>query len=33
VPRLLVMNGEIVVETVQGSEDIIKRIKQGWDYD
>jgi hypothetical protein len=29
VPRLLVMNGETVVETIQGSEDIIKRIKQG----
>jgi predicted thioredoxin/glutaredoxin len=28
VPRLLVIDGETVVETVQGSEDIIKRIKQ-----
>lgn len=28
VPRLLVMNGETVVETIQGSEDIIKRIKR-----
>ena len=29
VPRLLVMDGDKVVELVQGSEDIIKRIKQG----
>lgn len=29
VPRLLVMDGDRVVEVVQGSEDIIKRIKQG----
>lgn len=28
VPRLLVIDGETVVETVQGTEDIIKRIKQ-----
>jgi hypothetical protein len=29
VPRLLVMEDGKVVELVQGSEDIIKRIKQG----
>ena len=28
VPRFLVIDGETVVETVQGTEDIIKRIKQ-----
>jgi predicted thioredoxin/glutaredoxin len=28
VPRLLVIDGETVVETVQGTENIIKRIKQ-----
>jgi predicted thioredoxin/glutaredoxin len=28
VPRLLVIDGKTVVETVQGTEDIIKRIKQ-----
>lgn len=27
VPRLLIMDGETVVETIQGSEDIVKRIK------
>lgn len=28
VPRLLVMDGENVVETIQGLEDIIKRVKE-----
>ena len=29
VPRLLVMDGDEIIETIQGADDIINRIKQG----